>query len=68
MTTYEAIEQRWLAAHPEISEKYAGKFIAIVGQKIIAHGKHELEVIKTAEKVSKDYVIAYFYPPEEMII
>jgi len=68
MTVHEAIEEKWLSDHPEINEQYAGEFIAIFGQEILAHGKNEMEVSASAEKVSTDYVLAYWYPPEEMIL
>ena len=46
------IEYNWLVDHPEETAKYAGEYIAIVGEKIVAHGSDFLEVSKEAKKVA----------------
>jgi len=43
-------EFNWLLSHPEIEEKYAGEYIAIVGDKVVAHGKDFKRVLREAEK------------------
>ena len=32
-------EHNWLVEHHEEAEKYGGRWIAILGQKIVSHGK-----------------------------
>jgi len=39
-----------LIAHPEIEEKYAGECIAIVEDKVAAHGKDLRKVLEETEK------------------
>ena len=68
ITTDESTEEKWLAEHPEICEQYVGEFIAILAEKIIAHGKNEREVLEQADQISDDYILTYLYPHEEMII
>lgn len=46
------IEYNWLVDHPEETVKYAGEYIAIVGERIVAHGSDFLEVAKEAKKVA----------------
>ncbi|MCH8319325.1 MAG: hypothetical protein IIA88_12695, partial [Bacteroidetes bacterium] len=33
-------EYLWLCDHPEEEAKYRGEWIAVVGEKIVAHGKN----------------------------
>ena len=46
------IEYNWLVDHPEETAKYAGEHIAIVGEKIVAHGSDFLKVVKEAKGIS----------------
>ena len=39
-------EYDWLLSHPEIETEYAGKYVAIAGESIVAHGKDFREVLK----------------------
>ncbi len=43
-------EYNWLIEHPEIEEQYAGEYIAIVDDRIVAHGKAFKEVLAEAKK------------------
>ena len=42
-------EFNWLIAHPEEAQKYAGEYIALVGESIVAHGKDFKAVLAAAE-------------------
>ena len=46
------IEQdfKWLCKHPEINEQYKGEYIAILDEKVVAHGSNLEEVIEKAKK------------------
>lgn len=44
------IEYNWLLENPEIESKYAGEYIAIVGESLVAHGRDFQKVLKEAEK------------------
>jgi len=47
-------EYNWLLMNPEIETKYAGEYIAIIGESVVAHGKNFKEVLKDAEKHGKE--------------
>jgi hypothetical protein len=43
-------EYTWLLMNPEIENQYAGEYIAIIGESIVAHGKDFKKVLKEAKK------------------
>ena len=43
-------EFTWFIEHSELEEKYAGEYIAIVNDVVVAHGKDFKEVLKEAKK------------------
>jgi hypothetical protein len=47
-------EYAWLLKHPEKETPYAGEYIAIIGETIVAHGKDFQKVLKEAEKFGKE--------------
>ena len=47
-------EYDWLLSHPEVETKYAGNYVAIVGESIAAYGKDFKEVLKKAENNGKE--------------
>ncbi|MFH1563989.1 MAG: DUF5678 domain-containing protein [Nitrospirota bacterium] len=51
-------ELEWLSRHPEEEAKYRGEYIAIVGEKIVAHGKDPKTIIEEAKKISHRPLIA----------
>lgn len=53
----------------EWSQKYPGKYIALVNNKIVAIGESELEIFKKAKEKypKKEVSIAYLPTDEEMI-
>ncbi len=51
-------ELNWLLSHPEIEEKYVGEYIAIAGDKIVAHGR---DFKKVLEKAGKEHTEAFIH-------
>lgn len=51
-------EIEWLSRHPEEEAKYRGEYIAVVGEKIVAHGKDPKTIIEQAKKISPKPLIA----------
>lgn len=49
-TSMDDKEFEYLVSHPEIEKKYAGEYIAIVGSRVVAHGKDFKKVLEEAEK------------------
>ncbi len=49
----------------ELSEKYPGKYIAIVGDKMVAMGHDELEVFKEAKEKYQDKEVSIAYLPTD---
>ena len=43
-------EYSWLLKNPAIENKYAGEYIAIIGESVVAHGKDFKKTLKEAEK------------------
>ncbi|MDI6793287.1 MAG: DUF5678 domain-containing protein [bacterium] len=43
-------EHNWLANHPEITKEYRGEYVAVIGEKIVAHGTDIDKVIDSAAK------------------
>jgi hypothetical protein len=64
-TTMQDLE--WLCKHPEISEQYRGKHIAVVDEKVVAFGEDFEEVAKQAEEFDEDPLFS-FIPEEEVLI
>lgn len=61
-------EYKWFAKNSlKISKKYRGGDIAIVGNKIVAHGKDFKKVAEQARKVSPDPVFAKI-PKEDVVV
>ncbi|MBI2503927.1 MAG: hypothetical protein HYW07_11930 [Candidatus Latescibacteria bacterium] len=50
-------EALWLASHPEILQKYRGQYIAVSGERVIAHGKHLRAVLQKARKIDPEPLI-----------
>jgi len=61
-------EQIWLCAHPEIVKKYRGEYIAIIGEKIVAHGKKLADVITQAETIEKRPLISKVPQAEVLVV
>lgn len=59
-------EQNWIIGHSqELFEKYHGKHLAIIGEKIIAIGETALEVFKKAKQSNSRGKISIIYIPTE---
>lgn len=61
-------EYEWMLSHPEIESKYAGEYIAIVGELIVAHGKDFKKVLEEAEREGNPWI--HKVPPldKEMVV
>lgn len=62
-------EYNWLLMHPEVENQYAGEYIAIIGESIVAHGKDFQKVLKEAEKYGKEpFIHKTFSSDKELIV
>ena len=60
------IEKDFVAEHSqELFEKYSGKYIAVVDNKLVAVGDSNLEVFKKAEKKCRKKMIRISYIPRK---
>jgi hypothetical protein len=60
---------QWLCEHSlEIDEKYAGEYIAIVDQKIVAHGKDFFKVMEEATKIDPRPLVGEALIPGRLIV
>ena len=57
----------WLADHPEIEQRYAGEWILVENQRIIAHDTDLAKVLKIAE-AHPDALLAQAYGDEGLIL
>ncbi len=58
-------EFNWLITHPDEVQKYAGEYIAIVGDAIVAHGKDFKAVLATAENQTNQEPFIHKVPPAD---
>ena len=63
-------EFNWLVTHPEETQKFAGEYIALVGEAIVAHGKDFEVVLKEAEQKTGQEPFIYKVPlaDREMVV
>ena len=61
------VESNWLATQPRLREKYKGEYIAISGERIVAHGKILKDVIAEARKIDPDPLICKI-PTQDILI
>ena len=62
-------EFTWLLMNPEVEDQYAGEYIAIIGEAIVAHGKDFQKVLEEAEKQGKEpYIHKVPSSDKEMIV
>lgn len=61
-------EFNWLLSHPEIEERYVGEYIAIVGDRIVAHGKDFKKVLEEAEKGDREPFIHKVPPLDKELV
>jgi len=50
-------EFEWLLAHPEIESQYAGEYIAILKEAVVAHGNDFNAVLEEAETHGEEPLI-----------
>ncbi|MBW8050831.1 MAG: hypothetical protein FVQ77_10950 [Cytophagales bacterium] len=48
--TDDSKDSLWMSEHPEEIYKYEGEWVAVVGEKIVAHGTNLKQVVKKAKK------------------
>ena len=58
----------WFLKHPEIGVKYAGEYIAIMEEAIVAHGKDFKKVLNEAERYGKEPFIHKVLPLDKDLI
>jgi len=60
---------QWLCEHSlEIGRKYAGEYIAVVNQKIVAHGKDFHKVMEEATKIDPEPLVDDVPIPGRLIV
>lgn len=54
----------------ELAKKYAGKFVAVINEKVITTGKNRIEVFKKAEKVAspKEKIGVFYFPTRKEML
>jgi len=57
----------WLCQHPEINQQYLGQYIAIVGQKIVAHNTDFKKMMEEALKYDVEPLVDFVEPPRTII-
>jgi hypothetical protein len=61
-------EYEWLLMNPEIENKYAGEYVAIIGESIVAHGKNFQEVLQEAKKHGEEPFIHKAFSSEKELV
>lgn len=61
------VESTWLAKHPEVRKKYRGEYIAVSGQRVLAHGKILKDVMEQARKTDPNPLICKI-PTQEILV
>lgn len=60
-------ESAWLAQHPEIRQKYRGEYIAVSGERVLAHGKILKDVMNQARKTDPDPLLCKV-PTQDVLV
>ena len=62
-------EDAWCRSHPEILRRYAGQWLVVEGEKVVAHGDDPAQLVKQAraQGVSIPYVF-YVDPPRDGVV
>lgn len=61
-------EQIWLCSRPEVAKEYRGEYVAVIGERIVAHGRKLSEVIRQAEKIEKKPLISKVPLSEVLVV
>ena len=61
-------ESDWFVHHPEISTRYAGEYIAIVGESVVAHGKDFKVVLSEGKKHGRPYIHKVRKADQDLVI
>ena len=69
LSTNERVKKdfQWIAEHPEINQQYAGEYIAVVSEKIVAHDKDFFRMIEKATTVDSQPLVYQVPLIEELI-
>lgn len=60
-------EYEFLANNSKLLSKHRGEWIAVVGKKIVSHGKRFEKVLEKAQEVAKEPVLLKI-PKEEVVV
>ena len=61
-------ELNWIASNPEERAKYRGEYIAIVGERIVAHGEDPAQVWDEATTFAAEPLLSYVPKAEALIL
>lgn len=62
-------EHKWLVSQVDLESKYAGEYIAIVEESIIAHGRNLKKVLEAGRRGGKEPLIHKVPPhPDEKLM
>ena len=61
-------EHEWLTRQPDLWNRYRGEYIAIIGEQVVAHGKHLQPVLEQATAVEPDPLVIKIPSHELMIL
>lgn len=61
-------EFNWLVSHPEITSRYAGEYIAVIGEAVVAHGKNLKAVLSEARKLGRPLIHKVRTTDKELIV
>lgn len=59
---YRRKEMRWLRLH---SKEYAGEYIALSGDRLLAHGKDRALVVRLAREQGEERPLIHYSPPAD---
>lgn len=60
-------EYNWPLSDPDLEAEYEGQYIGIVEDKVIAHSRKLIEVLKKAQELGKEPYI-YKVPPLDRLV
>jgi hypothetical protein len=61
-------ELNWIASNPEERAKYRGEYIAVVGERIVAHGEDPAQVWDKATTFAAEPLLSYVPKAEALIL
>ena len=61
-------ELNWIASNPKERVKYRGEYIAIVGERIVAHGEDPAQVWSEATKFTAEPLLSYVPKADALVL